>query len=193
MLPPEKQTEIADAVCKLNTFSEKYQLVHATFAIEQMYKNAVQEKCIKEIAPLIEQLKTEKDKEKKEQLIQRISELKKERNKTIKIVIDYIPYIQNNSARTTKTENNNFLIVLPQCMENIRQDDGKIEFNCYNKLRRLMAHELGHIVLHSDLPFSVLSSTALTMEEQEEEADFFAQKLIELRDEHTKEINRHIT
>lgn len=192
MLSVSKQTEISNTVHQINAFSEKYQLVHATFAIEQMYKKAVQAKSIKEIEPLIAQLKTESNKEKKEQLIQKISELKKEYNKTIKIVIDYIPHIQSNSARTTKTENNNFLIVLPKCMENIRKDNGEIEYDCFNKLRRLMAHELGHIVLHSDLPIGSTVSTSITKEAREEEADFFAQKLIELRDEHTKEINEHI-
>lgn len=75
--------------------------------------------------------------------------------------------------------------MLPKVMENTRQKDGKINIERLGRLHKLMAHELGHIVLHS----GVLNQNSEKINEgPEEEAALFADRLISLRKERNSEI-----
>lgn len=70
-------------------------------------------------------------------------------------------------------------------MENPRKEDGKINFDLLQRLRKLMAHELGHIVLHS----WILSPCNEGINDgSEEEVECFANNLIGLRRDRNAEI-----
>ena len=188
MLQKNRQDEIIEKATLVNRASEKYQLIHATFAIEKMFKDKLQVYYANEFEKIRKQLMKETEEEKKRLLYQKIRDLKNESNKKIKIIVDYMPQIKENSARTTKTQNNTFMISLPKSLENIRNDNGEIDFNKLKKLRHLMAHELGHIVLHSGIMGFDEKKEEIA---PEEEADFFAEKLIELRRLRNKEIHEN--
>lgn len=191
MLQQGERNRIEDIAKIVNTASEKYQLIHATFAIEKMFKDKMQEHYQKEYEAIRQQLLNEEDEDKREQLYQSANDLQKESNKKIKILIDYLPQIKDNSARITKTHSNTFLIMLPKSMENIRDDDGNIDFKKLAKLRHLMSHELGHIVLHSGVMDFGINKLNDISNDLEEEADCFAEHLIMLRKKRNEEIYKN--
>lgn len=186
MLTAERERVIENWATKIDNFSEKYQLSHAIVAIERLYKDKVQEDCAKLFNELRESIMNSEGDSLADYRKQAM-DLQKESTKRIHILIEYSDQIEANSSRTTRTKNDTFLISLPRSMANIRQTDGKIDFNLYTNLRKLMAHELGHVVLHSG--FFDSTSSSKTKEEEEYEATFFAEKLLALRGKHKLEMD----
>ena len=185
MLTEERQSEIDNHVQEIDSFSEKYQLIHATVAIEMLFKNKLHEEYKRTCVELRAELESADGAEKQAEIIDRINALKSEKNKKIRIQIDYLPQISESSARTTKTPNNVFMISLPKSLEVIRDEKGCISKDKCEKIRFLMAHELGHIVLHSGILYDLLDvSDAI----KDEEANFFAEKLLSLRHRNSSEM-----
>lgn len=189
-----KANRIQELAVQVNETSEMYQLIHAMFAIEKMYRDNSSGQYKAKVGQILNRLSDPAlSTEERESLVQDAKNLKESYNKKINIMVDYIPQIQENSARITWTQNNTFMIVLPKSMESTRDADGKINFEVLAALRKLMAHELGHIVLHSglfDSPCNVLSGhkqiEISTI--SEEEAELFADALISLRRDRNAEI-----
>lgn len=181
----KRQEQIDRLVVEINSFSEKYQLIHAVTAIEKLYKDKEQSFYSKKFADIRSRILGESDPDKRDAYFKEAQRIKEDSNKRVKIIIDYNARISDNSARTTKTNNNTFFIALPKSAETIRNEDGHFDTERLGNLRKLMAHELGHIVLHSgvwrEFPKSVDEAT------QEEDAEYFASKLLSLRDTHSTE------
>lgn len=182
----DRKKEIRELAASIDRFSEKYQLIHPTVAIEKLFKDKMQEEYAVQFEGLRQQILVEKDKEKCEALYKQVAELKEESNKRIRIFIEYSDKVLENSARTTRTPNNVFMIILPKSMATIRNKDEKIDFERLDALRLLMAHELGHIALHS----GILNLDAPIDSEKEQEANYFAKELIALRRIHDDELIR---
>lgn len=187
ILEEHRKDEILAKASEVNAASEKYQLIHATFAIEKLFKDKIQQTYAAEFSAIREELLEASDADKQQELMHRAKKLQKESTQKIRVIVEYLPQIKYGSARITKTENNNFQIILPKEMENIRKTDGTIDFEKLKDLRRLMAHELGHIMLHS----GVLDEQNVkdVNDGSDEEADFFAETLIDLRKQRNLEIH----
>lgn len=189
VLTEDRKKQILEKANEINLFSERYQLIHATYAIEKMFKEKLKSYYDEKFAALRAELLNENNVEKQDQIFKKVQELKSESNKKVRIIIEYIPQIENNSARVTTTKNNTIMISLPKSMESARNSDGKIDFEILDCLRKVMGHELGHIVLHS---------TALQLEGEsqcelsEEEADYFSDELLKLRKAYTQELAKGI-
>lgn len=182
----ELKTYISDLASKVDSFSEKYQVVHAAFAIEQMLRDRKQEQHDQEIEDLVSKIAITTDRDQSEELIEQVKEKKKENNTNCRIIISYVPYLNHGCARIHRTSNDTFFIGISKSLECIRKPDNTIDFERLNRLRKLMAHELGHIVLHSGiLDRDYLPSTE---EEEELEANYFAECLIKLRDTYNDEL-----
>ena len=189
MLTEERKLEIQKQAVLVNSESEKYQLVHACSAIEKILKNQLHAIYQQEFSRLRKAIREESDVDKREQYMQEAKELMAESNKRVRIAIEYLEELNEDSARTTRTKNNLFTIVLPKCMQEVRGIDGHIDVEKMKSIRRLMAHELGHILLHagSIMPGDQ-NGTETMREDMEEEADWFADELIKLRQERNREI-----
>lgn len=183
----EQIKQLAECV---NEISEKYQLIHATFAIEKLLQDKLKEDIRKEMSELRERILNEDDKEAQLDLFNEATDLKTGKRSRVRIIVDYLPQIEDDSARLTRTPGNTFIIYLPKSMESIRSIDGNINFEKLGRLRKLMAHELGHIVLHSGI---LCEKEDIEDSCHEEEADTFANILIELRRKRNAEIymDRH--
>ena len=180
---------IEEFAMMVNKASEKYQLIHATFAIEKLFQEKMSRESNARVIELRNQLKEENDPERQKQIHLEAKELQKGEDKRIRILVNYISISQlpETSARIAKTPNNTFIISLPKSLENVRNPDGAINFEKIKQLRELMAHELGHIVLHTGI-FQLDGAPICVPGEEEEEAEFFAQRLLELRRERNSEI-----
>lgn len=179
MLTKEREDEIVELVNQINDASEKYQLIHAIFAIEKMFQKKMQQNWQNEYNLIREQIKNTNNQDDLETLFEKARELNKESMHKVTIVVEYISNLEVGNARISTSENHNFQITLPKDMENIRNQDGTINVKALTDLRKLMAHELGHVVLHS----GILNDVEVDDPNMgsEEEAEFFADKLLELR------------
>ena len=187
-LDVEEKARIYKVAKKVNDASEKYQLIHAMFAIEKRHKENQKDRFSDVFEEIRNKLCQEIDDSEKEDLKKRVAEVRAESSKNAKITVDYLSQIKYGCARTvSKDYDDGFVIMLPQSMENIRDEYGNINFSELKKLRKLMAHELGHIMLHAD---SLKNCEKMT-DRQEEEADYFAKKLIELRKKRNEEIHKN--
>lgn len=181
----DRQKYIKGLAENINSISEKYQITHAAFAIEQMLREKKLEQQDKEIKELIKELAQTTDKERTTELIETIKNMRKEYNPNFRIEILYDPFLKGENARLHRTKNDTFRIAIPKCMECIRNPkDNTIDIDGLERLRRVMAHELGHIILHS----GILDSSNVPSEDCEEEANYFADCLIGLRKIYSAEI-----
>lgn len=189
MLTDQKKKEIFEKAQKINLVSDEYQLIHATFALEKISNETLKSSYERNIAKLREKIRKEVNPEKLVQLFEEVKDLREaRRQKKIRISVIYLKEIDENSARTTRTQNT-YMILLPEGLKAVRNEDGSINLEKLKKLRHLMAHELGHIYLHSELIMKDDSDgTALFKGEQEEEADYFAEQLIMLRRKRNDEL-----
>lgn len=188
MLSEERKQEILDQAKKVNDISEEYQLIHACFAVQKiinehingMYQNKFEElrQCL---------LKENLDSDGVAQVLQKKQELETEnRRKRINISIRYIDSLTGFNATTTRvgTYKNSFIISLPKELEHIRSDEGAFDYDKMKKLRKLMAHELGHILLHTDY----INEDGVVDEDgnKEEESNYFADTVLDLRRERNR-------
>ena len=187
MIADARKNEIQDLVSTIDRFSERYQLSHATVAIEKLYKEKIQKECQERYAELREQVKATTDPTILKELSLTAKEIQKDSKKRIHISIEYIDQIETNSSRIALSQQNMCIISLPKSKLNIRQDDGTVDKIAYHELRKLMAHELGHVVLHCGIfNNSPVLKTNISKSE-EAEADFFAEELLSLRDKYGEE------
>lgn len=188
MLSEERKKEIYEQAVNVNTVSEEYQLIHACFATQRIINehiNSVYENKFKEIR---QQLMSEDiDSDTVDSLLIKKRELEKEnRKKRINISIRYIDSLTGFNATTTRvgTYKNTFIISLPKELEQIRDDEGEFDYSKMKSLRRLMAHELGHILLHTEY----INEDGIDDEDgnKEEESNYFAEVILNLRQQRNK-------
>ncbi len=189
MLSEERKKEIYKKAQLVNEISEKYQLIHATFAVQKIANEIINQTYAQEFKNLRQELsEVNLSKEKQRQMYEKKKMLEVEsRRNRINISIQYIEPLKGMNATTTKigTYKNSFIISLPQELEDIRNQDGMFNYEKMKKLRWLMAHELGHILLHSDC----IDENGFFEKNgnEEDESDFFAKSVIKLRQERNGE------
>lgn len=186
MITPSRRHHIEEWVSKINDFSEKYQLSHAIAAIEKLYKEKVYTDCQSRFAAVREKTKETAydDDDAIKALNQEAEQIKKDSLKRIRIIIEYSKSLDSNSSRVIRSQDDVFCVSLPKCMENIRTSTGEIDNALLTSCRKLVAHELGHIVLHEGL----FDDPQIVVEE---EADCFADCLLALRKKQHDEILLH--
>lgn len=190
-----KQNEIKEMVQKINRASEKYQLIHATSAIENIFQEKIQNDLKEKFKEIKFKFDSATDTDEENICLQEAKELRKESHHRVRIIVEYLSQIKPGNARIVRTENNNFQITLPKEMEDIRKADGTIDFDILKALRKLMAHEVGHVVLHSGILEEFQKPNLNQWDPDsgsEEEAEFFANQLIELRKIHNEELHKNI-
>lgn len=188
LLTNERKNEIKENATEVNLASEKYQFIHATFAIEKILEDKIQQNYKDEFDSIRQQIKDTSDSNQLQEILEKAKERQKviaQRTKT-RIYVEYISQLKYGNARINKSANNNFHILLPKEMENVRDINNEIDWGKLRDLRKLMAHELGHIDLHS----GILDNLNIIDLNQgpDDEADYFADVLINLRKDRNQEI-----
>ena len=111
-----KAEYIKSLAAEVNKISEKYQLIHATFAIEKLVEDKLRENVNAEIAQIRKRLALETDKDAQERLFKQVQELRTDVGSKVRIIVEYLPQIEDDSARLTRSSRNTFLIFLPKSM-----------------------------------------------------------------------------
>ncbi len=186
MISDVRKKEIDNVILSINSFSEKYQLIHATVAVEKLYRNKLQDYFSSKYRDIREKIQVENDEDKLQELMNQALEIREESKRKIIISIEYSDKMLDNTGRVVQTPNNVFLISLPKSASSFRDENGEINFDRLGALRKLMAHELGHLILESEL----LGLKKPSAEDKEEETEYFAEKLLEVRRMHSLELSK---
>lgn len=121
-----------------------------------------------------------------------MNKLKRYLNWRFHIVVTYKETHSEDAARVIKTETA-FVINLSQDLkEKIFTESGDYNYNVIQKIRKLRAHEIGHLILHTNDLLNIegtQGSKLITDSEKEEEADFFGEQLLSLRKDRNKKIH----
>ena len=173
---------------QVNDTSLDYHLSHAIFASNKItakeFENYISErgKELKERLLAAEKISDSKARE------ARIAEISKEIDHLGKPYRIHVEYLRGDNVKGRAVflpESNQFIISLPESMlHQSRNKDGSYILSGVKALRELVAHELGHIVLHTErfLQNHTTQGTLMLRGPQEEEdANLFAQELLALR------------
>ena len=186
------KSEVENVAEEINTISSDYHLSYATHACER-YNRFLHEKNIKkEIKELSEQLEEalqNNDSEKYGDLIEEKSMLKA--FPRLSIYIDYVPNMQK--GRITRHLGGKFIINLPESlMQSVMDEKGQYDIKELNRLRKMMAHEVGHLALHFEELYKIHSNFGSDelKGDYETQADCFADKLLELRRQRRDKMDR---
>lgn len=195
MLKSETKNTIRRKIDDIITASDKYHFIHVTYACQLMIKNMVssyyREECIKLSNEIRE--RTKGGNEIPDELVEEFEHLCiMTKEGRAHIDVDYIDTPTEDEARVVKTSNA-FVINLPKSLaERAVYDDGSFNREAVSKIRKLMAHELGHLVLHTDELLKIEStqgSKNITEDEKEEEAVFFAEEILKKRDQRNEALH----
>lgn len=182
----EREKEIKLKAGEVTEVSEQFQLIHATYACQTLIKKLVMDDLKQQYDELSKKIEEKmqlgcdykeelKEKQRLDILIQQ---------KAFHIDVAYIETTTEDAARVIKIDNA-FVINLSRSLANrIFDAKGEYNYDVIRKIRELMAHELGHLILHtSDLLQinSTQGSKLIVDSEKETEADYFGECLLELR------------
>ena len=190
-----RKREILLKAKEINDSSEQYQLIHATYAIQKNIENIVNEFYQHRLNELKKRIaeKLEKDIDIKEEQ-EEIQELKNMIGKKLfSIHIDYINISNDDIARVVKVGNTFTIYLAASLRDSIYTEDKDYNYKAIAKIRKLMSHELGHLVLHTKnllLEEGLQGSLTIDDEDKEEEATLFGQELLYLRKERNKKIRK---
>ncbi len=179
---------------EVNRISLQFHLAHASLACETIIQGELQKKFRKELSDI----QSKKKNAQKRNDIAAFGELcqqevKLEKRNTVRIYIEYIKglEINKNSGRVV-FHNNHFIINIPEALLNDSVGEGYLYTESAKKLREIMAHELGHIVLHYEEIMKKAGTQGTHSVEfkgcKDEEAKAFSEELLRLRAERNNAI-----
>ncbi len=182
----KRKREIQKVAEDVSKRSEQFQLIHATYACQMMIKQIVMNDYAKkydELTSLIENkviagVNDEKEQKEKKRLDNLIKQ------KSFHIDVDYIDSPSEDTARVVKIQNAFVIYLSKSLAKHIFFEDGNYNYEVIRKIRKLMSHELGHLILHTDELLQIDStqgSKLIADPEKEEEANLFGKNLLELR------------
>lgn len=182
----KRKNEINDIAKKVSHISEQYQLIHATYACQMLIKQIIMDEYTKNYDELLKRIKEKMC----AGLKYDIEQLEKEELETLikqrsfHIDVAYIETTSDDAARIVKIDNAFVINLSKSLVKRIFKPDGSYNYVIIHKIRELMAHELGHIALHTKELFyidSTQGSRLIIDPVKEEEADFFGKNLLHLR------------
>ncbi|GHU25333.1 hypothetical protein FACS1894164_14330 [Spirochaetia bacterium] len=185
-----KEAEVRQIAEQVNDISMDYHLTHAVFACEKLLEKTFKEYGQKNISELKEDLQLALRRKNKPEIERLLGEIYSLQFAKFHIFVDYVDNMATDAGRVIKAGNNLIISLPKQLVANSKNDDGSYKPEALKKLREVMAHELGHIILHIKdiLRIDGLQGSKELDEEQEQEANWFANELLRLRLERNKKL-----
>lgn len=193
----KRVNEIIDKANYINNLSEHYQLMHATYAVQTCIKEEMQKLYKQELLRLYKDLKEGKDKnitkikQRAQTVKSQLSRLKDEHS--CNIHIKYLESVKEpTNARVTQIDDFFDIYLSSVLRENIFNTDGTYNYKTIRLIRELMAHELGHLVLHTQDLLNIKNtqgSKDIKDSSKEKEADLFKDELLKLRSERNRKMS----
>ena len=191
MITKEKRGKIESLAQKLHNKSEEYQLAHGTlgaaYFLKDEFKKMMSNNICDELAIRLqaESFSGSKRKEAEE----KAENLKKSVGKPMGVRVEYFTSNYGGGGRALK-QDDEYLIELPGYLRDscTKKENNRYDVRAIKVLREEVAHELGHILLHRrDIPDGT-QGTKILNSSHDEEANYFKNIFIKLRNERAKQI-----
>jgi hypothetical protein len=179
-----RKKEIKGRAKRVYNISFDYHLTHAVFGSDGLLISDRMEeksKAINELNQSLVDAARQNDNALIEKLMNDIKEKAKIKGRNYKILIDYSSMMKDPCGGRVITVGDQLNITLPEKLrKDLKNDDDKLIDENVQKIKKIMAHELGHIVLHTDFlsQDDLIGSSGLN--DLDWEADEFAAELIRL-------------
>lgn len=179
----KRKTEIKAKAKRVYDISFGYHLTHAVFGGDRLLISDLKEANKEAIEKLKDALRVaarEKNTALVDELMAKIAMLERTlKSRKQHILIDYIPMKDTDGGRVIRVDDK-LIISLPEALCENTIIESKLQKEPVEKIRKKMAHELGHIVLHTEqLPEYDLSGSA-RLKDLDWEAEEFAEELLRL-------------
>ena len=180
----KRKEEIKARAKKVYDISFDYHLTHAVFGGDRLLVSDLMEANKETVAKLKDALKAavlEKNAALVDELMVKIGVLERTlKSRKHQIIIEYIPMEDIYGGRVINIDGKMIIMLPKKIIENIMDDDGRLRKEPVEKVRKKMAHELGHIVLHTDLVPMYDTAGTGKLNELDWEAEVFAEELLSL-------------
>ena len=178
------EQEIKAKASDVDKISLDYHLTHAVFACDRLLADEFKKAGGKKTKQLNQELQDSYRKRDINAVAKVMEEIKALSVKKYRIFVDYID-MPPEAGRVVKAENKLIISLPKKLAEDARDEKGLFKTAGVQKLRRVMAHELGHVVLHTE---ALINNDSLNGSNdlkgpEETEAEIFAGELLRLRDE----------
>jgi hypothetical protein len=180
------EKEIKDKAGEVHTVSFYYHLTHAFFACDKLLLDENKKKGKTERQKLNDELiaaRRTKDSARCVELGDQIASYEEANIRKYRLFIDYVD-MDINAGRVINAKDR-LIITLPEKLAAATKDkDGSLVSAGLDKYRKIMGHELGHVILHTE-PLLKIKSRCGSKElkgQFDKEADLFSQELINLYD-----------
>jgi len=186
------EKSVREKARQVNDISMNYHLSHAVFACNKILEADFAEYIKKKTDNLKKNLMVAENSERIVEILKEIDRLKK----PFRIHVYYFGYSdEKNTVRARVVhlpDSNQLVIYLPEAVlcRSINED-GTYNKEAVKELRKLTAHEIGHIVLHTKELLEdegTQGSIFLSEGDTEKEADLFAEELLRLRHERNERL-----
>jgi len=181
------EQDILAKASDVNKISLDYHLTHAVFACDKLLADDFKKVGREKTQKLNKELQDAYRKKDAITVARLVEEKKALSVKKYHIFVDYIDMAPE-AGRVIKAEDK-LIISLPQKLAtDARDENGAFKTDGVQKLRMVMAHELGHVVLHTEALINTdnLNGSSDLQGQEEQEADLFAKELLRLRHERNK-------
>ena len=186
-----KQEDVNTKAGEVSRISLNYHFTHAVFACNKLLEDKFKSSH-KKTSKLKEKLEDAYRKKNKGEISKLVKDINTLSIPKYRIFVDYVDLSTPEAARVVKAEDK-LIITLPKALsESTRTTSGTYNPTVVYNLRRIMAHELGHIVLHTDTLLSIDDANGSNniTGQLEIEADWFAEELMRLRLERNKILSK---
>jgi hypothetical protein len=151
----ERKEEIRKIAKKVYDISFDYHLTHAVFGSDGLIVLDRKEagKVTDELNKSLQEAARNNNESLMKKLMKKIEIQKSTIRKRYKVFVDYSGAIKDAySGRVIVVDGDKLRITLPEKLtEDIKSIDNVLQKENIEKIRKIMAHELGHIVLHADM------------------------------------------
>ena len=180
----KKIEEIKIRAQKVYDISFDYHLTHAVFGSDRLLVSGLMEANKEIVEKLKDALKAaarEKNIALVDELMVKIGVLERTlKSRKHHILIDYVPMDDPDGGRVINIDDKLIITLPKKIIENIMNDAGQLQKDPVEKVRKKMAHELGHIVLHTELVPRYDLSGSGKLDSLDWEAEVFAEELLRL-------------
>lgn len=189
----KRKQDIKEKAKDINDRSEQFQMLHATYASQEYVKLIVRDFYKEKLAEIKSKIKekAERGLSTDKELDQEEEEMELINQNRFAIDIVYMNVSDENVARVTKNGKVFNILLAKSLKDKLHKSDGTLNYNVVKKIRELMSHELGHIVLHTKEILAedgTQGTLNIKADSQEEEACLFAEELLELRRKRNRRI-----
>jgi len=183
--------DIIQKAREVHTTSFNYHLTHAFLACDKLLEDEARKTGKEARKKLNNELKEAYEKKDDIKVANLLREIKSYKTRKYHLVVDYVDMRDTSAGRVISIEDH-LVITLPKKLaESTRNNKGELQTEAVGKYRKIMGHELGHVILHTEPLSKIKGSDGTTrLDHLDREANLFADEILRLYAEQNHNIEK---